>query len=65
MVVRLLPTEIRSEKYISKSNGEVGHKELVQHNYGQEYKYQLQTKNYSTYDIETFTLYDPCHMQER
>ena len=31
---------------------------MVQQNYGQEYKYQLQTKNYSTYDIETFTLYD-------
>ena len=52
-----LPTEIRSEKYISKSDGSWT-QELVQHNYGQEYKYQLQTKNYSTYDIETFTLYD-------
>ena len=52
-----LPTEIRSEKFISKSDGSWT-QELVQHNYGQEYKYQLQTKNYSTYDIETFTLYD-------
>ena len=52
-----LPTEIRSEKSISKSDGSWT-QELVQHNYGQEYKYQLQTKNYSTYDIETFTLYD-------
>ena len=52
-----LPTEIRSEKYISKSDGSWT-QELVQHNYDQEYKYQLQTKNYSTYDIETFTLYD-------
>ena len=52
-----LPTEIRSEKFISKSDGSWT-QELVQHNYGQEYKYQLQTKNYSTYDIEIFTLYD-------
>ncbi len=52
-----LPTEIRSEKFISKNDGSWT-QELVQQNYNQEYKYQLQTKNYSTYDIETFTLYD-------
>ena len=52
-----LPTEIRSEKFISKNDGSWT-QDLVQQNYNQEYKYQLQTKNYSTYDIETFTLYD-------
>ena len=52
-----LPTEIRSEKFISTNDGSWT-QELVQQNYGQDYKYQLQTKNYSTYDIETFTLYD-------
>ena len=52
-----LPTEIRSEKFISATDGS-WKQELVQQNYGQDYKYQLQTKNYSTYDIETFTLYD-------
>ena len=52
-----LPTEIRSEKFISKNDGSWT-QELVQQNYNQDYKYQLQTKNYSTYDIETFTLYD-------
>jgi len=52
-----LPTEIRSEKFISANNGSWT-QELVQQKYGQDYKYQLQTKNYSTYDIETFTLYD-------
>ena len=52
-----LPTEIRSEKYISTSAGKWT-QDLVQQNYGQAYKYQLQTKNFSTYDIETFTLYD-------
>lgn len=52
-----LPTEIRSEKFISKNDGSWT-QELVKQNYNQEYKYQLQTKNYSTYDIETFTLYD-------
>ena len=52
-----LPTEIRSEKFISTKDGSWT-QNMVQQNYGQEYKYQLQTKNYSTYDIETFTLYD-------
>lgn len=52
-----LPTEIRSEKFISANDGSWT-QELVQQNYGQEYKYQLQTKNFSTYDIDTFTLYD-------
>ena len=52
-----LPTEIRSEKFISTNDGKWT-QDLVQQNYGQAYKYQLQTKNYSTYDIETFTLYD-------
>ena len=52
-----LPTEIRSEKFISANDGSWT-QESVQQNYGQDYKYQLQTKNYSTYDIETFTLYD-------
>lgn len=52
-----LPTEIRSEKFISTSDGKWT-KEKVLTNYDQEFKYQLQTKNYSIATIKTFTLYD-------
>ena len=51
------PTEIRSEKFISTSDG-TWTKDKVLTDYDQEFKYLLKTKNYSITPIKTFTLYD-------